>query len=156
MATDKVYWKGFDELANTEVSQRLAQNEFAGEIPVEQFLGDEKLMGSAQTSRRDFLKYLGFSTAAATLAACEAPIVESIPYVVKPDSLTPGMPTYYATAYADGQDFASVLVKTREGRPIKIEPGDAGRFNRGTNGRAQASVLSLYDSARLRDRKSVV
>ncbi|MEJ6499376.1 MAG: TAT-variant-translocated molybdopterin oxidoreductase [Cryomorphaceae bacterium] len=150
MATDKVYWKGFDELANTEVSQRLAQNEFAGEIPVEQFLGDEKLMGSAQTSRRDFLKYLGFSTAAATLAACEAPIVESIPYVVKPDSLTPGMPTYYATAYADGQDFASVLVKTREGRPIKIEPGDAGRFNRGTNGRAQASVLSLYDSARLR------
>ena len=99
-------------------------------------------MGSAQTSRRDFLKYLGFSTAAATLAACEAPIVESIPYVVKPDSLTPGMPTYYATAYADGQDFASVLVKTREGRPIKIEPGDAGRFNRGTNGRAQAPACS--------------
>ena len=150
MATDKVYWKGFDQLANTEVSQRMAQNEFATEIPVEQFLGDEKLMGSAQTSRRDFLKYLGFSTAAATLAACESPIVESIPYVVKPDSLTPGMPTYYATAYTDGQDFASVLVKTREGRPIKIEPGDEGRFNRGTNGRAQASVLSLYDSARLR------
>ena len=150
MATDKVYWKGFDQLANTEVSQRMAQNEFASEIPMEQFLGDEKLMGSAQTSRRDFLKYLGFSTAAATLAACEAPIIESIPYVVKPDSLTPGMPTYYATAYTDGQDFASVLVKTREGRPIKIEAGDQGRFNRGTNGRAQASVLSLYDSARLR------
>ena len=150
MATEKVYWKGFDQLANTEVSQRMAQNEFATEIPVEQFLGDDKLMGNAQTSRRDFLKYLGFSTAAATLAACESPIVESIPYVVKPDSLTPGMPTYYATAYTDGQDFASVLVKTREGRPIKIEPGDEGRFNRGTNGRAQASVLSLYDSARLR------
>ncbi len=150
MATDKVYWKGFDQLANSEVSQRMAQNEFATEIPMEQFLGDDKLMGNAQTSRRDFLKYLGFSTAAATLAACESPIVESIPYVVKPDSLTPGMPTYYASAYTDGQDFASVLVKTREGRPIKIEPGDEGRFNRGTNGRAQASVLSLYDSARLR------
>ena len=150
MATEKVYWKGFDQLANTDVAQRMAQNEFAQEIPVDQFLGDESIMGKAQTTRRDFLKYLGFSTAAATLAACESPIIESIPYVVKPDSLTPGMPTYYATAYVDGQDFASVLVKTREGRPIKIEPGDEGRFNRGTNGRAQASVLSLYDSARLR------
>ena len=60
MATEKVYWKGFDQLANTEVSQRMAQNEFATEIPVEQFLGDDKLMGNAQTSRRDFLKYLGF------------------------------------------------------------------------------------------------
>jgi molybdopterin-containing oxidoreductase family iron-sulfur binding subunit len=69
---------------------------------------------------------------------------------VKPDSLTPGVPSFYATAYTDGQDYASVLVKTREGRPIKVEPGDAGRFNRGTNARAQASVLSLYDSARLR------
>ena len=150
MATKKVYWKGFDQLANSEVAQRLAQNEFAQEIPVDQFLGNESIVGKAQTSRRDFLKYLGFSTAAATIAACESPIVESIPYVVKPDSLTPGIPSYYASTYVDGQDYAAVLVKTREGRPIKIEPGDEGRFNRGTNGRAQASVLSLYDSARLR------
>ncbi|CAI8320596.1 MAG: Menaquinone reductase, iron-sulfur cluster-binding subunit [Owenweeksia sp. TMED14] len=150
MAKDKVYWKGFDHLANTEVSKRLSENEFAEDIPMDQFLGDDNLMGNSSTSRRDFLKYVGFSTAAATLAACEQPIVESIPYVVKPDSLTPGMPAYYATSYVDGQDFASVLVKTREGRPIKIEPGDKARFNWGTNGRAQASVLSLYDSARLK------
>lgn len=149
MASSKVYWKSFDQLANTEVSQRLAENEFAQDIPSDVFLADERSM-EAQTSRRDFLKFLGFSTAAATLAACEQPIIESVPYVVKPDSLTPGVPSYYATAYTDGQDFASVLVKTREGRPIKVEPGDAGRFNRGTNARAQASVLSLYDSARLR------
>ncbi len=149
MASNKVYWKSFDQLANTEVSQRLAENEFAQDIPADVFLADERSM-DAQTSRRDFLKFLGFSTAAATLAACEQPIIESVPYVVKPDSLTPGVPSFYATAYTDGQDYASVLVKTREGRPIKVEPGDAGRFNRGTNARAQASVLSLYDSARLR------
>ena len=149
MASNKVYWKSFDQLANTEVSQRLAENEFAQDIPADVFLADERSM-EAQTSRRDFLKFLGFSTAAATLAACEQPIIESVPYVVKPDSLTPGVPSFYATAYTDGQDYASVLVKTREGRPIKVEPGDAGRFNRGTNARAQASVLSLYDSARLR------
>ncbi len=149
MASNKVYWKSFDQLANTEVSRRLAENEFAQDIPADVFLADERSM-EAQTSRRDFLKFLGFSTAAATLAACEQPIIESVPYVVKPDSLTPGVPSFYATAYTDGQDYASVLVKTREGRPIKVEPGDAGRFNRGTNARAQASVLSLYDSARLR------
>jgi|TARA_B110000858_G_scaffold132669_1_gene150931 molybdopterin-containing oxidoreductase family iron-sulfur binding subunit len=150
MAKEKVYWKGFDQLANTEVSKRLSENEFSEDIPIDQFLGDDNLMANSSTSRRDFLKYLGFSTAAATLAACEQPIIESIPYVVKPDRLTPGMPTYYATTYVDGQDFASILVKTREGRPIKIEPGDKTRFNWGTNGRAQASVLSLYDSSRLR------
>ena len=150
MAKDKIYWKGFDHLANTEVSKRLSENEFSEDIPIDQFLGDDNLMSNSSTTRRDFLKYLGFSTAAATLAACEQPIIESIPYVVKPDNLTPGMPTYYATTYVDGQDFASILVKTREGRPIKIEPGDKDRFNWGTNGRAQASVLSLYDSSRLR------
>jgi molybdopterin-containing oxidoreductase family iron-sulfur binding subunit len=149
MASEKKYWKGFDELGNTPVAQKLAQNEFAEELPVEAILGDGALLESANTSRRDFLKFVGFSTAAATLAACENPIVESIPYVVKPDAITPGIPNYYATSYVDGQDFASVLIKTREGRPIKVEPGDKGFFNSGTTARAQASVLSLYDSARL-------
>lgn len=150
MASNKVYWKSFDQLANTEVSQRLAENEFAQDIPVDVFLSEASSSDST-TSRRDFLKFLGFSTAAATLAACEQPIIESVPYVVQPDTLTPGVPSFYATAYTDGQDYASVLVKTREGRPIKLEPGDSARFNRGTNARAQASVLSLYDSARLRE-----
>ena len=45
----------------------------------------------------------------------------------------------------DGHDFASILVKTREGRPIKIEAKTS------TNARVQASVLSLYDSSRLKN-----
>lgn len=89
MASNKVYWKSFDQLANTEVSQRLAENEFAQDIPVDVFLSEASSSDSA-TSRRDFLKFLGFSTAAATLAACEQPIIESVPYVVQPDTLTPG------------------------------------------------------------------
>ncbi len=150
MAENKKYWQGFEDLTNSELAQKFAQNEFAEELPTDEFLGNDEALSSSNTSRRDFLKYLGFSTAAATLAACEAPIVESIPYVVKPDSITPGVPTYYASTYFDGYDFAPVLVKTREGRPIKIEPNDMATFNAGTNARVQASVLSLYDSARLR------
>lgn len=150
MATEKKYWKSFEELVDSPIAQRARENEFAEELPVDEFLGNKGLLENSSTTRRDFLKYLGFSTAAATLAACESPIVESIPYVVKPDSLTPGMPSFYATTFFDGDDFASVLVKTREGRPIKIEPNSEA-FNGSTNARVQASVLSLYDSARLRE-----
>ena len=63
MAKDKIYWKGFDHLANTEVSKRLSENEFSEDIPIDQFLGDDNLMSNSSTTRRDFLKYLGFSTA---------------------------------------------------------------------------------------------
>jgi molybdopterin-containing oxidoreductase family iron-sulfur binding subunit len=150
MNNNKVYWKSVDQLAQSETATTFAQNEFAEKIPTTEFLGDDKVMES-QTSRRDFLKYLGFSTAAATLAACEQPIIESIPYVIQPESLTPGIPSYYASTYVDGEDYASILVKTREGRPIKINAGDDARFNNSTNARAQASVLSLYDSERLRN-----
>ena len=149
MTENNKYWRGIEDKTNPELAEKLAQNEFSNEMSQADFLGNEEL-GEGQTSRRDFLKFMGFSTAAATLAACEAPIVESIPYVVKPDAITPGVPNYYATSMFDGQDFASVLVKTREGRPIKIEPNTDAPFNGGTNARVQASVLSLYDGARMR------
>ena len=79
------------------------------------------------TSRRDFLKYIGFSTAAAALAACEGPVHKSIPYLVQPEEIVPSQANYYATCIADGFDFASVLVKTLEGRPILIEPNPDAR-----------------------------
>ena len=152
MTENKKYWRGIEEQSNPELTEKLAQNEFANDISSADFLGNDEVAES-ETSRRDFLKFMGFSTAAATLAACEAPIVESIPYVVKPDSLTPGLPSFYATSMFDGTDYASILVKTREGRPIKVEPNSEAPFNNVTNARTQASVLSLYDGARLRGPK---
>ncbi|MEZ7824798.1 MAG: TAT-variant-translocated molybdopterin oxidoreductase [Schleiferiaceae bacterium] len=149
MTENNKYWRGIEDQSNPELTQKLAQNEFSQEVSGAEFLGNDDV-AETETSRRDFLKFMGFSTAAATLAACEAPIIESIPYVVKPDSLTPGMPSFYATSFFDGLDFASVLIKTREGRPIKVEPNGDAPFNGVTNARAQASVLSLYDGARLR------
>lgn len=148
MASTKKYWKGIEQLEETAVAQRLAQNEFVEEIPVDEFLGNKENLETTSTTRRDFLKFMGFSTAAATLAACETPINKSIPYVVKPEEITPGVPNYYASTFDDGRDFASILVKTREGRPIKIEPNNLSPYN-STNARIQASVLSLYDAERL-------
>lgn len=146
MATKK-YWKGLEELNNNPEFVQKAGQEFAEQIPVEEFLGNENL-ASGGTNRRDFLKFLGFSVTAASLAACETPVNKAIPYVVKPEEVTLGVANWYASTYYDGRDYAPVLVKTREGRPIKLA-GNTLYTSGGTNSRVQASVLSLYDSSRL-------
>ena len=77
-----------------------------------------------------------------------------MPYVVQPEQIIPGIANYYATAIADGFDFRSVLIKTREGRPIKVENNkDASTLGDG-NARVHASVLSMYDVNRLQGPKA--
>lgn len=149
MASNKKYWKSVEELdQNSSIVETLKQNEFVEPIPTDEFLGDKATLESSSTTRRDFLKYVGFTTAAASLAACEGPVIKSIPYVVAPDEIVPGVANMYATTMADGFDYAHVLVKTREGRPIKIERNDMAEHS-DVNARVQASVLSLYDVRRL-------
>ncbi|SOC78979.1 quinol:cytochrome c oxidoreductase iron-sulfur protein precursor [Salinimicrobium sediminis] len=148
MSSNKKYWKSVEELKpNSSIVETHSHKEFVEEIPTDEFLGDKASLEASTTSRRDFLKYVGFSTAAASLAACEGPVMKSIPYVVQPERIVPGVANYYATTMADGFDFSSVLVKTREGRPIKIEHNTMGTT--GANARVHASVLSLYDNKRL-------
>ncbi|GAA4971907.1 TAT-variant-translocated molybdopterin oxidoreductase [Algibacter aquimarinus] len=150
MSSNKKYWKSVEELnENSSIVETLKQNEFVAEIPTDEFLGDKETLEETSTTRRDFLKYVGFSTAAASLAACEGPVKKSIPYVVQPTEIIPGVANYYATTIADGFDFASVLVRTREGRPIKIENNAMASTNGSANARVNASVLGLYDSLRL-------
>ncbi|EGV42673.1 4Fe-4S dicluster domain-containing protein [Bizionia argentinensis JUB59] len=150
MSSNKKYWKSVEELnENSSIVEALKQNEFVQEIPTDDFLGNKESLESSKTTRRDFLKYVGFSTAAASLAACEGPVIKSIPYVVQPEEIIPGVANYYATTVADGYDYASVLVKTREGRPIKIENNKLAATNGHANARVNASVLGLYDSMRI-------
>jgi molybdopterin-containing oxidoreductase family iron-sulfur binding subunit len=151
MSINKKYWKNIEELSpsQSDALTSLKHKEFVQEIPVDEFLGDKSTLESSSTTRRDFLKYVGFSTAAASLAACEGPVVKSIPYVVQPEQIIPGVANYYATAISNGYDFASLLVKTREGRPIKVESNSLAQANGSINARVQASVLDLYDSQRI-------
>jgi len=150
MASNKKYWKSVEELnENSSIVETLKQNEFVESIPTDEFLSDKKILEASSTTRRDFLKYVGFTTAAASLAACEGPVIKSIPYVIAPDEIIPGVANYYASTIADGFDFANILVKTREGRPIKIERNELSTNNGSVNARVQASVLSLYDNNRL-------
>ena len=154
MSSNKKYWKSVEELdGNSSIVEALKNNEFVEEIPTDEFLGNNDALSSSSTTRRDFLKYVGFSTAAATLAACEGPVHKSIPYVLQPEQIIPGVADYYATSVFDGFDFANILVKTREGRPIKIDNNTIAGAKFTANARIHASILSLYDSMRLKEPK---
>jgi len=153
MSSNKKYWKSVEELENGSIVEALRNNEFVEEIPTDEFLGNGEALSSSSTSRRDFLKYVGFSTAAATLAACEGPVNKSIPYVLQPEQIIPGVADYYATSVFDGFDFANLLVKTREGRPIKIDNNTISGAKYAANARIHASILSLYDNMRLKSPK---
>ncbi len=146
---EKKYWKGVEELRNDAEFVRLKNNEFFEHLPVDEVLG-KKAESADVTPRRDFLKFLGFGMAAATLAACEAPVKKSIPYLIKPEEVLAGIPNYYASTFFDGHDYASILVKTREGRPIKVDGNELSSISKGaTHARVQASILGLYDINRL-------
>ncbi len=143
------YWKSFGELNETEAHKKLSNDEFQEELPFE---SADKGGLNTPASRRDFLKYLGFSTTAAAIAAsCEMPVKKAIPFTNKPEDIIPGIAYYYATTYVEDGDAVSVLAKVRDGRPIKIEGNELSPITQGgTSARVQASVLDLYDTARLR------
>ena len=140
----KKYWKGLEELTKNPEFEKYAEKEFPEYLPIN---GDSEGAGA---SRRDFLKLMGFGVAAASLAACETPVKKAIPYLNKPVDVDPGVPNYYASTYVNGNDYLSVVVKTREGRPIKIAGNKMSSVSGGgTSAQAEASVLSLYDKERL-------
>ncbi|MEM6395626.1 MAG: TAT-variant-translocated molybdopterin oxidoreductase [Bacteroidota bacterium] len=115
----------------------------------EEFSGPDVENPKLESSRRDFLKYVGFGMSAATIAACDIPVRKAIPYVSKPDKVVPGVASYYASTFVNGGDAEPVLVKTREGRPIKLDGnGMATLTTGGTSARGQAAILSLYDTSR--------
>lgn len=148
---NKKYWQNFGELNQSDAFKQSTADEFKEELlPLADM--DDKGLLDGKTPRRDFLKYLGFSTAAAALAAsCDTPVRKAVPFLNKPDNAIAGVANYYASTYVNGGDAISVVVKQRDGRPIKIEGNELSTITKGgTNAQAQASVLDLYDTTRLR------
>ena len=147
------YWKDLEQLEQTPEYLAQANKEFPTDIPLDETLSnttEESLSVSA--NRRDFLKVMGFGVSAATLSACfEAPVRKAIPYVNKPQDVIPGVANWYASTTPEG---IPVLVKTREGRPIKMEGNpDYPLTGGGLDAVGQASVLDVYDQDRLRGPK---
>ena len=136
------YWKTLEERANGPSSR----GEFPGGLP--QVGRDD---GGSDTTRRDFLTLMGFGAAAASVAACRAPEQKAIPLPVASDEMIAGVPNFYATTCGGCASACSLVVKQRDGRPIKIEGNDLSTlFGGATCATGQATVLSLYDEERLR------
>lgn len=137
------YWRSLEEYKNPEGFVKT-------ELKLDAEANREVLRESGNASRRDFLKILGFSIGgAAVVASCKRPVDKAIPYLIKPEEVSPGMANYYASTYYEGGEYCSVLVKVRDGRPIKIEGNSLSPVSKqGTSSRVQASVLNLYDDAR--------
>jgi molybdopterin-containing oxidoreductase family iron-sulfur binding subunit len=108
--------------------------------------------------RRNFLKLIGI-TGAGAATACDAKVGPQslIPYVVPPESITPGIPTWYASTCRECPAGCGTHVKTREGRVIKLEGNPDSPVNRGKLcARGQAAHQNLYDPDRLKGPKRLV
>lgn len=140
--TNKTYWKSFNELGKDPAVLEQLKHEFPADY-------DEPSSGVSSMTRRTFI---GLMAASAALAAtgCRRPEQQIVPYVRKPEYLTPGVANYFATAFTL-QNFATgLLVRSREGRPVKIEGNDQCTIAGGkSNHLAQASLLALYDPDRI-------
>ena len=115
---EKKYWQSLEEYSARN-GKSVLETEPQPEFSVEG-LDESEIKG--KSSRRDFLKMLGFSVGTVALvSSCQMPVRKAIPLLNQPDELIPGIPNFYASTFYDGHDFCSVLVKTRENRPI-IQP----------------------------------
>jgi hypothetical protein len=99
----------------------------------------------AELARRDFLKLVGAGAGAAAAAGCSDPVEKLVPYVIQPESITPGISVDYASTCQECTAACGLHVKTREGRPIKLEGNPDHPVNQGALcGRGQASIQRTY------------
>ena len=92
--------------------------------------------------RREFLKLVGASAGAAATVGCE-PVNKLIPYVIQPEEIVPGIADHYASTCQECPAGCGLLVKTREGRPIKLDGNPKHPINKGSLcARGQASIGS--------------
>ena len=104
--------------------------------------------------RRRFLTVLGVSGGgAAMLSGCSTERIEKlVPYLVQSEDQVPGVPTWYASTCTECASGCGLHVKTREGRPIKLEGNPQHPVNRGKLCSAgQAALQGLYNPDRIRE-----
>ena len=149
MSNSIKYWKGEEELNRDTKFLAARKNEFAEPLPLDDVLSEDGV--ELNSNRRDFLKFFGFSVTAVALAACyRAPIRKAVPYLVKPENVTPGVANYYSSQCGACSVGCGIEVKVREGRPIKVDGSPRSPISQGSLcAQGQGSIASLYDSERL-------
>ena len=107
---------------------------------------------SSGVKRRDFLKVVSVTGAAAAAVGCSSGDVEKlIPYLVSPDQTTPGVSNYYATTCRECAAGCGLIVEVRDGRAIKAEGNPQHPVNQGALcARGQSGLQGLYNPDRFR------
>ena len=133
----KKYWLGLEETPS--------KGEFLRPLPSEK----------EGVARREFLQLMGAGLALTAGGCLRRPTEKIVPYIKRPEDVLPGEANFYASSYYDGGEGFSIVVKTREGRPIKIEGNEEAVWLNGSglSPRAEAHILSLYDPERLKGPK---
>lgn len=136
---NKNYWKTLAEKDGGPEFLREAAEELSAASP-------------RQFRRRDFLKATGFTLGAAFATGCSrAPVQRALPLLSHPEEIVPGRSLYYSTTCNGCSAGCGVVAKVRDGRPIKLEGNPQHPVSHGgLCPTGQASILGLYDSARLR------
>lgn len=141
---DTRYYLGLDEWMKDDEFKKYVEAEFQSS-PIRE--GHDQEEGWA---RREFLKLMGASLAMASAGCIRRPVQKIVPYNKQPEEVTLAVPNFYTSTWQDGSDFASLLVRTREGRPLKYEGLKEHPLHQGgLLPRAHAQLLSLYDPERL-------
>lgn len=149
--TGRQYWRSLDEWAGTPEFREWAAREFPD--------GASELKDPV--SRRSFMKLMSASLmlAGVGVTGCRRPTENILPFNKMPEGYTHGVPQYFATAMPVRGTAIPLVVKSHEGRPVKIEGnadhpvnagGGPGLAHGGTDLYAQASILNLYDPDRAR------
>ncbi len=134
------HWRTVAELNDSPEVKALREREFL--TPSEE---------ATEPSRRDFLKLVGAGAAFAAAGCARRPVEKILPYIRMPEEAIPGKSVWYASTCGECPASCGVLVKTREGRPVKLEGMKEHPLNRGgLCARGQASLLNLYDPDRLK------
>jgi len=134
------HWQTLAELNDSPEVRALREQEFL--TPSEQI---------TEPSRREFLKLIGAGAAFAAAGCARRPVEKILPYIKVPEEIIPGKAVWYASTCGECPASCGLLVKTREGRPIKLEGMKEHPLSRGgLCARGQASLLNLYDPDRLK------
>jgi MoCo/4Fe-4S cofactor protein with predicted Tat translocation signal len=143
----KKYWSTLEEYYNDPEVEKLRGEEFFTK-PESVLRADD---GPQRFNRRDFLK-LGGAAAIFSMIACGSrPEEKIIPYVHQQEEIILGRPNNYASTCGECPAACGVVIKTREGKPIKMEGNPDHPLNQGKLcARGQAGLLNLYDPGRLR------
>jgi molybdopterin-containing oxidoreductase family iron-sulfur binding subunit len=149
---DPNYWRSFEELHSDPEFLNEVKNEFKDGASNAPNTGT-----MSPLSRRKFLALLGASAAVAGTACSDYQDKgEIVPYTNKPEEITLGKSNFYASTCNGCSSACGILVKTREGRPVKIDGNPDHPVSKGkVCSQGQASIMGLYDPDRIQSPKRI-